>query len=84
MVVMVNGERIDESAIQREMERMRPHYEQAFSDKAPRDRQTELRDWSRENVVERVLLKQYAKKHGKQVPMEVVLILSAAIAPILF
>ena len=72
MVVMVNGERIDESAIQREMERMRPHYEQAFSDKAPRDRQTELRDWSRENVVERVLLKQYAKKHGKQVPKEAV------------
>jgi parvulin-like peptidyl-prolyl isomerase len=68
MALIVSGEKIEDAVIQQEAERLRPHYEQVFSDQDPNQREAQLLDWSRENVIERVLLNQHARKHGKQIP----------------
>jgi len=68
MTLIVSGEKIEDSVIQQEVERLRPHYEQVFRDKDPEEREAQLLDWSRENVVERVLVDQHARKHGRQIP----------------
>jgi len=68
MALIVNGERIEDQEIEQEMQRLRPSYEQAFADKDPAEREVQLKDWSKENVIERVLLRQEAKKNGDPVP----------------
>ncbi|TKJ39394.1 MAG: hypothetical protein CEE38_01245 [Planctomycetes bacterium B3_Pla] len=68
MAFVVNGEKIEDSAIQQEVERLRPDYERVFSDQDPREKETQLLDWSRENVIERVLINQDAQKNGGAIP----------------
>lgn len=68
MVLIVNGERVEESVIQQEVERLRPRYEKMFEDMDPAERESQLLDWSRENVIERVLIKQEAKKNRSKIP----------------
>ena len=68
MTLFVNGEKIEDSLIQQEVECLRPSYEKTFADMALEERQAQLLDWSRENVIERVLINQQAKKHGEQIP----------------
>ena len=68
MTILVNGERIEDQEIQQEMQRLRPSYEQAFADQDPAQREAQLVDWSKENVIERVLLRQEAKRNGEPVP----------------
>ncbi len=68
MALVVNGERIDDNEIALEVERLRPRYEQVFAEKEPQQRETQLQEWSRENVIERVLLRQEANKDGQRVP----------------
>lgn len=70
MAWIVNGERIEYSEIQREAERLRPQYEQTFVEMEVEEREAQLLDWSRENVVERILINQDAKKSGRAVPAE--------------
>lgn len=66
--MIVNGERIEDSAIKQEAERLRPDYERVFSDQEPKEREAQLFDWSKENVIERVLINQEAKKNGGKIP----------------
>jgi len=68
VTLIVNGERIEERLIRREIERLRPNYEKVFVDKNPEEREAQLVDWSRENIVESVLLKQEAEKRNIQIP----------------
>jgi len=68
MVLIVNGEKIEDSVIQREVERLRPRYEEVFADKDPQEREAQLFDWSKENVLERVLLGQEVKKDNDRIP----------------
>jgi parvulin-like peptidyl-prolyl isomerase len=68
MAIIVNGERIEESEIKQEVERLRPDYERVFSEQDPKEREAQLFDWSKENVIERVLINQEAKKNGGTVP----------------
>ena len=68
MALIVNGEKIEDSLIQQEVERLRSHYEQVFADQGPEEREAQLLDWSRENVIERVLVNQEAKKDGQEIP----------------
>ena len=68
MTLVVNGEKIEDSLIQQEAERLRPSYEQTFKDMDPKERETQLLDWSKENVIERVLINQEAKKNGDHIP----------------
>jgi len=68
MTLIVNGEKIEDSVIQQEAERLRPNYEQTFKDMDPEKREAQLLDWSRENVIERVLINQEAKKNSDRIP----------------
>ncbi len=70
MALIIEGERIEDSLIQQEVERLRPHYEQVFADKDPDKRETQLLEWSRENVIERVLLKKHASQNAEPVPSD--------------
>jgi len=68
MAIIVNGEKIEDSAIEQEVERLRPDYERVFSDQDPKEQEAQLADWSRENVIERVLINQEAKENGENIP----------------
>ena len=68
MAITVNGEKIEDSTIRQEVERLRPDYERVFSDQNPKEREAQLLDWSRENVIERVLINQEAKENGGKIP----------------
>ncbi len=68
MVLIVNGEKIEDSAIRQEVERLRPDYERVFSEQDPKEREAQLTDWSRENVIERVLINQEVKENGGKIP----------------
>ena len=68
MALMVNGERIEEAIMRQEVERLRPDYERVFAEQSPEEREAQLLDWSRENVIERVLINQEAKQNGDTIP----------------
>ena len=68
MTLFVNSEKIEESAIKREFERLKPNYEQVFKEQDPEQQKSQLLDWSKENVIEMVLIRQEAKKHGDPIP----------------
>lgn len=68
MAITVNGQRIEDQEIREEAERLRPSYEQVFADQEAGTRETQLMDWSKENVIERVLLRQEAKSSGPDIP----------------
>jgi parvulin-like peptidyl-prolyl isomerase len=70
MTLIVNGERIEDAAIQKEMERLRPRYEEVFAEQDPKEREAQLLEWSRENVIERVLLNQDARKNSDKIPSD--------------
>jgi parvulin-like peptidyl-prolyl isomerase len=67
MALIVNGERVEDQEIRQEAERLRPSYEQVFAEEEPQKREAQLQDWSKENVIERVLLRQEAKKNGQEI-----------------
>ena len=68
MAFVVNGEKIEDLAIKGEVERLRPDYERVFADQEPAEREAQLLDWSKENVIERVLINQDAKNNGDEIP----------------
>ena len=72
MTLYVNGEKVDDQAIKDEAEKLRPQYEQVFSEMAADEREKQLADWSRENVIEGVLLRQAAVKDPGAPPAEAV------------
>jgi hypothetical protein len=71
MALYINGEKIDEKHIQAEVEKLRPDYERVFADKPADERQKQLHEWSRENVIEAVLLRQAVRK-GQNIPSEAI------------
>ncbi|MEN6307529.1 MAG: peptidylprolyl isomerase [Anaerohalosphaeraceae bacterium] len=72
MTLYINGEKIDEKSIQDEMERLRPEYERVFEQMSLAEREKQLAEWSRENVIEGVLLRQEAaRQEGAVDPKEV-------------
>ncbi len=68
MPLIVNGETIDDALIREEARQMRPHYQQMVQDMDPIEAEMQLRDWSRENVIERTLLRQEAMKGPEPIP----------------
>jgi parvulin-like peptidyl-prolyl isomerase len=70
MAIIVNGEKIEDSAVRQEAERLRPDYERVFADQSPEKREAQLLDWSRENLIEKVLINQEAKENGDKIPPE--------------
>ena len=72
MALIINGERIEDSVIRQEAAMLRPKYEEMISGMDPVAAEMQLRDWSRENVIERVLLRQEALKDSESVPAELI------------
>jgi len=68
MAIVVNGEKIEDTAIKQEVERLRPDYERVFADQDPKERENQLLDWSKENVIERILINQEAQTNGQVIP----------------
>ncbi|MHC4571584.1 MAG: peptidylprolyl isomerase [Planctomycetota bacterium] len=68
MTLFVNGEKIEDWQVQQEVERLRPSYEKTFADMPDKERQAQLLDWSRENVIEKVLINQQAQNNSEQIP----------------
>jgi len=68
VTLTVNGESIDESLVTKEYQRLKPHYDNVFKNQTPEEQEEQLYDWSRENVIEMVLLRQYAVKNGPTIP----------------
>ncbi|MDQ2899506.1 MAG: peptidyl-prolyl cis-trans isomerase [Acidobacteriota bacterium] len=68
MPLVINGETVDDSEIREEAAALRPRYEELVEGKDPVAMEMQLRDWSRENVIERVLLRQDATRDRVAVP----------------
>lgn len=72
MALYVNGEFVDESLIEAEASRLQAEHDRAFSEMDEKDREKQLADWSRENVIERFLLVQAAMKECKSITPDAV------------
>lgn len=62
MALYVNGQAVDERRIDGEVRRMRPEYERTFAKMDSVQREQQLVDWAKENVIESVLLAQEAAR----------------------
>lgn len=62
MTVTVNGEAITNEQIEQEMERLRQDYVRMFAEQPEEQRENTLREWSQENLIEQVLLRQAAER----------------------
>ena len=72
MTLYVNGEKIDNKEIQAEFEKLRPQYDQAIRSESPEEHLGQLYEWSRENIIERVILRQEALNEPEQIPADVI------------
>jgi hypothetical protein len=72
MTWFVNGEPIDDAAVREEARMMRPRYTEAVTDMDPVEAEMQLREWARENVIERILLRQQALADPEPVPADVI------------
>ena len=70
MAFTVNGELVDDSVVRAEASALRPRYEEVARNMDPIEAEMQLRDWSRENVIERVLLRQEAASDPEPIPPE--------------
>ncbi len=60
MALLVNGELIEDSALREEERTIRPRLEEAMADQDPKAVSARVREWARENVIERTVLRQAA------------------------
>lgn len=72
MAFTVNGELVEDSVIRAESSALRPQYEAAVEGMDPIEAEMQLRDWSRENVIERVLLRQEAAGDPEPIAIEAI------------
>src|SRR5256884_3459298 len=72
MAFTVNGELVEDSVIRAEASALRPRYEEVAQNMDPIEAEMQLRDWSRENVIERVLLRQDAANDPEPISAEAI------------
>src|SRR5437879_7596615 len=72
MALTVNGELVEDSVIRAEASALRPRYEEVAQNMDPIEAEMQLRDWSRENVIERVLLRQEAASDPEPISVEAI------------
>jgi len=70
MPITVNGQPIEDEAVEAEAERMRPEFERTFADEDTAEREARLQQWARENAIERMLLEQAARADDEPTPEE--------------
>jgi uncharacterized protein len=68
MPLFINQEKVDSKLIIEEMERMRSEYEKAFQGMDAEARENQLLEWARDNIVERVLIRQHAENDKRPIP----------------
>ena len=68
----VNGELVDDAQVRDEAQMMRPRYQETVTDMDPIEAEMQLREWARENVIERILLRQTALADPEPVPPEII------------
>jgi parvulin-like peptidyl-prolyl isomerase len=72
MAFTVNGELVEDSAVRAEIRALRPRYESMVRGMDPMQAEAQLREWCRENVIERVLLRQEAASDPEPLPADLV------------
>ena len=72
MAWFVNGELVDDEMVREEARMMRPQYMESVGPMDPIEAEMQLREWARENVIERMLLKSAALADPEPVPAEVI------------
>lgn len=77
MPIVANGEVIDDASIRNEAVALRPRLAEAMPGEDPAVLEARVREWSRENVIERVLLRQAAQSDPEPISPEA---LEAALA----
>jgi len=72
MPTIVNGQPIEQSEIDAEVERLRPHYEQYVRENGADEEagQDQLVEWAKENLVERTLIQQAAREMDVEIPAD--------------
>lgn len=70
MPIQVNGELVDDAVVRQEIVSLRPRYQEVARGMDPAKAEAQLRQWARENVIERVLLRQEALKDTGPLPPE--------------
>ncbi len=68
MTITVNDEPVPDGAIDIEVQRLKKEYERYAQQNQSQPDDAQLREWSTENLVERVLLKQEAMSSGDPIP----------------
>jgi hypothetical protein len=68
----VNGEPVDDTLVRAEARAMRPRYQEAVSGMDPIQAEMQLREWARENVIERMLLRHEALADPEPVPADII------------
>ncbi|MBI4910129.1 MAG: peptidylprolyl isomerase [Acidobacteria bacterium] len=72
MAFSVNGELVTDEALREEERLIRPRLEQEMSDLPALELAERVRQWARENLIERITLRQEAQKDSEPVPAEAV------------
>ena len=72
MALLVNGERIENAAIEEERRALRRLLVEKMPDETPAVIEDHAREWSRENLIEQVLLKQSAFRDPEPIPEEAI------------
>lgn len=67
MPLIVNSEKIESAEIDGEVERLRPHYEESVAGSEGAGEQ-QLREWARENVIERTVMMMAAREAPYEIP----------------
>ncbi len=68
MGLLINGEFVDDAVIREEATSIRPRYMEAVTGMEPMAAEMQLWEWSKENVIERVLLRQVARAETEPIP----------------
>ncbi len=68
MGLLINGEFVDDAMIRDEVASIRPRYMEAVTGMDPVAAEMQLWDWSKENVIERTLLRQAAQAEPERIP----------------
>lgn len=71
MPLLVNGETIDDTLVRQEATALRPRMAEAMTDLDPIALEMRVKEWARENVIERVLLRQAAAADPEPIAPEV-------------
>ncbi len=68
MKLIVNGETIPISQIEAEVQLLRPEYQKVFAHQTRQEQEEQLWEWAKENVIEKVLLRQMASNDARKIP----------------